>query len=68
MAADAVARKAIKSLGRTRLGIPGFANKFLYVSGKYLQPRVLSTLSFGKVFARVLRFKLAANQSEASTV
>jgi len=36
----------------------GFINRFLYVTGKYLQPRILNTFSFGRVFKRVLRWKL----------
>jgi hypothetical protein len=35
--------------------IPGAINKFLYLSGKYLQPRRINTFAFGLVFKRVLR-------------
>ena len=55
MAPELVARKGINSLGRTRLTIPGAINKFLYLSGKYLQPRRINTFAFGMVFKRVLR-------------
>ncbi len=41
-----VAGHALKSLGRRRLSIPGGINKFLYFSGKYLQPGKLNTFSF----------------------
>ena len=44
MAPELVARKGISSLGRKRLTIPGAINKFLYLSGKYLQPRRMNTL------------------------
>lgn len=53
-----VAAHALKSLGKRRLTIPGAVNKFLYVSGKYFQPRMLNTFSFGQVFRRVLRRKI----------
>jgi len=52
---DLVANKGIHSLGRKRLTIPGVINKFLYLSGKYLQPRRINTFAFGLVFKRVLR-------------
>ena len=55
MAPELIARKGISSLGRKRLTIPGAINKFLYLSGKYLQPRRINTFSFGMVFKRVLR-------------
>ncbi len=55
MAPELVARKAISSLGRKRITIPGAINKFLYLSGKYLQPRRINTFAFGMVFKRVLR-------------
>ncbi len=58
-----VAKDAINRLGEKRLVVPGFANKFLYVMGKYFQPRALSTASFGKVFQAVLRKKLRNNLS-----
>lgn len=53
-----VVNEAIRSLGKKRVVIPGFMNGFLYVTGKYLQPRILNTFSFGMVFKRVLRGKL----------
>ncbi len=55
MSAASVARAGISGLGRTRLRIPGLINKFLYVTGKFLQPRTVNTWAFGKVFRRVLR-------------
>lgn len=55
LAPELVAQKGINSLGRKRLTIPGSINKFLYLSGKYLQPRRINTLAFGMVFKRVLR-------------
>ncbi len=55
MAPELVARKGISSLGRKRLAIPGAINKFLYLSGKYLQSRRMNTFAFGMVFKRVLR-------------
>lgn len=57
-----VAAHALKSLGRRRLSIPGGINKFLYFSGKYLQPRKLNTFSFGQVFRRVLRHKIRESE------
>lgn len=60
MPAASVARTGIETLGRSRLGVPGLINKFLYMSGKYLQPRALNTWAFGRVFERVLRSKLKA--------
>lgn len=53
-----VAARAIKSLGRKRLTIPGAMNSFLYWSGKFLFSRKMNTASFGKVFSKVLRNKL----------
>jgi len=58
MSPELVAEKGISSLGRKRLTIPGGINKFLYLSGKYLQPRRINTFAFGMVFKRVLRNKL----------
>lgn len=53
-----VASQVMKTLGKRRLSIPGALNKFLYVTGKYLQPRALNTFAFGQVFRRVLRHKI----------
>ena len=50
-----VANKAIKSMGRKQLVIPGFINAFLYWSGKFLFSRKINTASFGMVFKKVLR-------------
>lgn len=53
-----VASAGLKALGKKRVVVPGAVNKFLYATGKYLQPRKLNTFSFGKVFAHVLRKEL----------
>ncbi len=50
-----VAQRALKALGDKQLTIPGFINKFLYWSGKFLFTRNLNTASFGTVFKKVLR-------------
>ncbi len=63
MAPSLIAKDAIKRLGGKRLVVPGFGNKFLFIMGKYFQPRALSTASFGKVFQAVLRKKLRNNLS-----
>lgn len=57
--AEFVARYTLKKLGKQRLIIPGFINKVLFYSGKYLLPRRRNSKSFGKVFSLVLRNKLA---------
>jgi short-subunit dehydrogenase len=56
---ELVAKKGIKNLGKKRLTIPGAINKFLYFSGKFIQPRIINTFAFSKVFSLVLRKKLA---------
>ena len=58
MSADAVVKAALKDLGKSRVSVPGWVNKFLYYSGKYLQSRRVNTMAFGHVFHRVLRNKL----------
>lgn len=58
MPAASVAHAGLEILSRSRLSVPGLINKLLYASGKYLEPRALSTWAFGRVFARVLRSKL----------
>ena len=60
MPATSVARAGIETLRRSRLAVPGLINKFLYASGKYVQPRALNTWAFGRVFERVLRSKSKA--------
>jgi len=55
-----VAAAALRALGKRRIVVPGVVNKFLYYTGKYLQPRRLNTFAFGSVFAHVLRKKLTA--------
>ncbi len=50
-----VAAKALNSLGKKGLVIPGGINKFLYLTGKFLFSRQLNTKSFGLVFKKVLR-------------
>jgi short-subunit dehydrogenase len=66
MAPEIVVSQAIQSLGRSRISVPGIINKFLFASGKYIQPRWLNTKLFGNVFSRVLRFKLVSEPEEAS--
>jgi len=58
MSADTVVKTALKDLGAPRLSVPGLVNKFLFHSGKYLQPRRLNTAAFGLVFRKVLSNKL----------
>lgn len=67
MAPAFVAKRAIASLGRKRLIVPGIINQFLYLSGKYLQPRAVNTRAFGAVFSAVLRKKLAADAAATET-
>ncbi len=66
MSAAAVVKTALKDLGTSRVSVPGSVNKFLYYSGKYLQPRRLNTAAFGGVFRKVLRNKLGASDAVAS--
>jgi len=63
-----VVNKAIRSLGKKRVVIPGLINWFLYVTGKYLQPRILNTFSFGLVFKQVLRGKLTGSGAHSINV
>jgi short-subunit dehydrogenase len=58
MAAGSVVKKALDDLGNTRVSVPGIVNKFLYYTGKFLQPRRMNTVAFGFVFQKVLRDKL----------
>lgn len=58
ISAKHVATVGLKALGKKRVVVPGAINKFLYFTGKYLQPRKLNTFAFGKVFSHVLRKKL----------
>lgn len=37
---------------------PGAMSKFLYATGKYMQPGKLNSFAFGKVFSHVLNNKL----------
>jgi short-subunit dehydrogenase len=62
LSAEFVARYTLNRLGKQLLIIPGFINKFLFYSGKYLQPRRLNSHAFGCVFKMVLKDKLAAKQ------
>lgn len=66
MDAEYVAGFSLKKMASKRLIIPGAINKFLFYSGKYLQPRKVNTFSFGLVFKRVLREKLNKLDSKAS--
>lgn len=58
-----VAADGIKALGKKRVIVIGSMNKFLYFTGKYLQPRKLNSFAFGRVFAHVLRKKLGERKS-----
>lgn len=62
MEASFVAQYTLGKLGKQRIIIPGFINKFLYFSGKYLQSRRLNTFTFGQVFKRVLKDKLVMSE------
>jgi short-subunit dehydrogenase len=57
--AEFVAACSLRKMGKQRLIIPGFINKFLFYSGKYLQPRRLNSFAFGQVFKLVLKSKFA---------
>ena len=58
MSAASVVKTALGDLGSSQLSVPGLIKKFLYYTGKYLQPRRLNTAAFGTVFRLVLRNKL----------
>ncbi|MEE9351032.1 MAG: SDR family oxidoreductase [Thiotrichaceae bacterium] len=58
ISAQKVAAAGLKYLGKKRVVVPGAINKFLYITGKYIQPRKFNTFAFGKVFSHVLRKKL----------
>ncbi|WP_281558377.1 SDR family NAD(P)-dependent oxidoreductase [Thalassomonas sp. RHCl1] len=62
MEAMFVACYTLEKLGKQRIIIPGFINKFLFYSGKYLQTRRINTTAFGKVFKQVLSNKLNKTQ------
>ncbi len=57
--ATKVARKSLQARHKQLLYVPGFINKLLFYSGKYLQPRRLNTFAFGQVFNKILRDKLS---------
>lgn len=63
MEANYVAKYTLSRMGKKRLIIPGFINKFLFFSGKYIQPRKINTLAFGRVFKLVLRKKMAPGKT-----
>ena len=65
MVASAVVKTALADLGSSQLSVPGLVNKFLYYSGKYVQPRRVNTAAFGSVFRKVLRKKLG-DQSDSA--
>ena len=67
MSADTVVKTALKDLGKSRLSVPGRVNKFLYYSGKFLQPRRVNTTAFGHVFSKVLRNKLEAPDASGNS-
>jgi short-subunit dehydrogenase len=62
--AEFVASYSLTKMGKQRLIIPGFINKFLFYSGKYIQPRRLNSFAFGQVFKMVLKSKLAFLKTE----
>lgn len=57
MEPEEVAKTIVRSIGKRRIVIPGFINKFLFYSGKFM-PRWMNTFSFGLVFRLVLRKKM----------
>jgi short-subunit dehydrogenase len=61
--AEFVARYTLQKQGEKRLIIPGFINKFLNFSGKYLQSRRINTFAFGRVFKLVVKTPLTANKT-----
>ena len=65
MAASLVVKTALADLGSSQLSVPGLVNKFLYYTGKYIQPRRVNTKAFGSVFRKVLRKKLASQSDSA---
>lgn len=68
MQADFVAKYTLDRLGKKQLIIPGVINKFLFYSGKYLQPRRLGSWAFGRVFTMVLRDKLSKHNASGAQV
>ena len=48
------------------VNVPGWVNKFVYYSGKYLQSRCVNTMAFGHVFRKVLRNKLKGPEAIGS--
>ncbi|OUR93541.1 hypothetical protein A9Q84_18915 [Halobacteriovorax marinus] len=56
--ASDVARTSLDARRMKLLFIPGFINKLLFYSGKYIQTRKANTASFGKVFKKVLHKKM----------
>lgn len=68
MSAESVVKTALGDLGSSRLSVPGLVNKFLYYTGKYLQPRRLNTAAFGLVFRMVLRNKLRQGATQHSPI
>lgn len=66
MAASEVVKTALDDLGSAQLSVPGLVNKFLYYTGKYLQPRRVNTAAFGSVFRKVLRKKLGGQSDSAN--
>lgn len=62
--ASFVAQYTLDRLGKKSIIIPGFLNKFLFYSGKYLQSRKINTLAFGRVFKMVLRKKMQSSKTQ----
>jgi hypothetical protein len=54
MAPHRVVRKALRSIGRRQLVIPGRLNRFTDVMGKYLTPRRVQTAMYGLLLSRAL--------------
>ena len=61
--AEFVAQYTLDRLGRQLLIVPGFINKFLFYTGKYIQPRRLNSFAFGQVFKMVLKDKMNAQKT-----
>ena len=58
LSAKKVAAAGINALSKKRVIVPGIINKFIYITGKYIQTRKLNSFIFGKVFSHILRKKL----------
>jgi len=63
MEAEFVAQYTLEKMGKKLIIIPGFINKFLFYSGKYLQSRRMNSKAFGKVFKLVTQDKLKSEKT-----